>query len=352
VFLDVFVDQALEWVSTRLSELYGTDWPDVVVNLSYGLAAGPKDGSGFLNERLKDWLRQHPRAQLFLPAGNDGLAQGHAVLTPGDGRGAIGWMVPPAGAHSTFAEVWFSGHDPGTRLVLTPPGQAVPVTVSLTAGQAFDLRRANGQVIGRVYGLQGADAGTPGCLICLAPTRPRSAAVPGARAGLWTIAVAGPQGMRAAVHVQSQRGLNPNGGDATESRLVALSATGAQPQQPGTLNAIGPGTGAHIVNGLNEAANRHIATFGPAPCSARPLDPPQDAPLSNPLAHWTSRGVPNGPTHDTVALADRSRALPGQLAPGYRSGSTAVVEGTSFSTACAARAALVAILQPPDPPHG
>lgn len=351
VFLDVFVDQALEWVSTRLSELYGQNWPPVVVNLSYGLAAGPKDGSGFLNARLRDWLDQHPTARLFMPAGNDGLARGHAVLTPGDGRGAICWIVPPGGAHSTFAEVWFSGAGPA-ELVLTPPDQDDAIRIVPAPEQVFDLQHAAGTTIGRVYVLPGATTDTLGCLICLAPTRPRDAAVQGASAGLWTIAVSGPAGLHAAVHVQSQRALNPSGLNARPSGLVALSATGAQPQQAGTLNAIGPGTGAFIVNGLNAAVDRHITEYGAMACTIRPLVPPQDAPLSNPLAHWTSRAGPSGPTHDAAALADRSRALPGQRAPGYRSGTTAVVEGTSFSTALAARAALERILQQAKPPPG
>lgn len=347
VFLDAFVDQALEWVSARLSDLWGPDWPPVVVNLSYGLAAGPKDGSGYLNTRLRGWLQDHPAAVLLMPAGNDGLADGHAVLDPGTGRGTIGWLVPPSDPFSTHAELWPLGDGArGAMLHLTPPGQAAALEVPVAPGRVFDLvdDTAPGDgLAGRIYGLPGGTADKPaGCLICLAATRPRRADAASAPAGLWTVAVSGAPGLRAALHLQSERSLTPHSRAGHPSRLVALTGAGARPQQAGTLNAIGPGTGAIIVNGLG----------GPGAAPDRPACQPADlhgADLSPPsaLARWTSRGDKDArpPLDDGLAFpADRSRSLPGLLAPGYRSGATAVVEGTSFSTALAARERLEAAL--------
>lgn len=356
VFLDVFVDQALEWVAGRLAEMFPQGVPPVVVNLSYGLAAGPKDGSGYLNDRIRSWLRALPQARLFIPAGNDGLTGGHAVLTCHDGRSAIGWMVPPADPLSTHAEVWFTRNDPETRLHLTPPGQDAPITINLAPETVIDLVAGadpQAEPFGRVYVLPGK--GTfkkAGCLVCLGPTRPRRPERPAAPAGLWQIAVSGRGDLRADVTLQSERGLTPHSRMSPPTRLLALSDGGAQPQRSGTLNDIGILTGATLVNGMDLAAQAHLDRFGPGTChrAGAAQDP---APLGEALARWTSRGDPRAapPTSDGMPFpADRSRALPGIPAPGYRSGSSSTVEGTSFSTALASRDALVAlVLSAPQP---
>lgn len=324
VFLDAFVDQALEWVSTRLADLYGADWPPVVLNLSYGLAAGPKDGTGYLETRIRSWLEQHPRIRMFLPAGNDGMAQGHAMLTMAEGQSVIGWMVPPSDRFSTHAEVWLSGDTAGAALVLTPPGMA---SLHLAAGGAAvtDLVVAGTGTIGRVYDLGRTHPdGRPGFLICLAPTRAMRPGVAQAPPGLWQIGVTGAGSLRADVHLQSERSLTPGSRTTAQGRLMALAPGGAAPRREGTLNAIAVGTGAQIIDG------RDMATGRPA--------------------LWTSQGD-GGAAPPFAATdphpADCSRARPGLIAPGYRSGSTAIVHGTSFSTALASRAELLNIAAPP-----
>lgn len=324
VFLDAFVDQALEWVSTRLGDLFGADWPPVVLNLSYGLAAGPKDGTGYLETRIKSWLQQHPRVRMFLPAGNDGMAQGHAMLTVADGRSAIGWMVPPSDRFSTHAEVWLSGETAGARLVLTPPGMT-PLHLAPGDAAVTDLVQARVGIIGRVYDLSRTHpAGRPGFLICLAPTRAMRPDVAQAPAGLWQIGVEGAGSLRADVHLQSERSLTPGSRTNTQGRLMALAPGAAMPRREGTLNAIAVGAGAQIIDGQDMATGRP--------------------------ALWTSQGD-GGATPPFAATepypADCSRARPGLIAPGYRSGSTGIVHGTSFSTALASRAELLNIAAPP-----
>lgn len=324
VFLDAFVDQALEWVSTRLAELYGADWPPVVLNLSYGLAAGPKDGKGYLETRIRSWLKQHPRICMFLPAGNDGMAQGHAKLTMAEGQSVIGWMVPPSDRFSTHAEIWLSGNTAGAELELTPPGMA-PLRLAAGGAAVTNLVVAGTGTIGRVYGLGTAHPdGRPGFLICLAPTRAMRPDVPQAPAGLWRIGVTGGESLRADVHLQSERSLTPGSRTTAQGRLIALAPGAAKPLREGTLNAIAVDTGARIIDG------KDMATGLPA--------------------LWTSQGdgAAASPFAATVAYpADCSRARPGLIAPGYRSGSTAIVHGTSFSTALASRAELLNIAAPP-----
>jgi len=326
VFLEVFVDQALAWVSARLTEAFGKDWPPVVVNLSYGLAAGPKDASGHLNDRLRDWLLAHPQVRFFMPAGNYGLDDKHAVLSPQD-KGGIGWMLPPSDPFTSYAELWFDRRDGDTALILTPPGQGC-LCLPLTPGAVFDLR-SGAATVGRVYMMPGE---TPfrqgGCLIALAPTRPRQIGAARVPCGIWTLAVSGPADLRATLHLQSEHPLKPNSLTNPPSRLISLSEDGPDPRQQGSVNAIGPGTGVTIVNGSNAQTGA--------------------------LSEWTSRGDPEArpALEDGVAFpADRSLVLQGLLAPSYRSGSVAVVEGTSFSTGLASREALLGLISPrPDQP--
>ncbi|MGL6211244.1 MAG: hypothetical protein ACRC14_15590, partial [Paracoccaceae bacterium] len=245
VFLDVFVDQALEWVSVRLRELFGEQYPDVVLNLSYGLAAGPKDRTGYLNSRIRGWRRQNPQVQMFLPAGNDGLIRGHAVLIPDEGKAEIGWLVPPGDRFSTHAEVWFDGGPDVTMSITPPDGTALLFARKSTA--VTDLTDATGLLTGRVYNLReqhGTDR--PGFLICLAPTRPLRTGAKQAPAGIWRIAVQGQPGVTAQVHLQSERNLEPGSHNSSPSRLVKVSDAGAEPQRPGTLNALGFSTGVTI----------------------------------------------------------------------------------------------------------
>jgi hypothetical protein len=350
VFLEVFVDQALSWVEQRLAELFArharpADWPPVAVNLSYGLAAGPKDGTGVLPERLAAFLAAHPTARLFLPAGNDGDVHGHARLTAdGDGR-AVHWLVMPSDPFSTFAELWFAPGTPAehTGITLTPP-HGEPIRFAPRRGErgaaAGDLGdgTAGGATVARAYRLARTARDRQGYVLCIAPTIGRR---PGARvapAGLWTVRLdAAVPGIRADLHLQSERPLVPGSRAGRPSRLLPCapqpapgpgdgSGEAGVVTRRGTLNAVAAATPATVIAGLRGAAVDRVPVV---------------------WGSWGDAGASPPFLPDAAFPAERSATRRDLRAAGYRSGSTAAVAGSSFACALAARRFLLQALGQP-----
>lgn len=308
-FLGVFVDQALAWVEERLANLYGQDLPPVVVNLSYGLAAGPKDGSGAMAQRLAGFLARVPGARLCMPAGNDGAAQGHGQLTAGGEP--LGLVVLPGDNYSVFVEIWLpAGAPAGVALrIAGPAGEGAVIALDGPAPAAVDLGRG-GRLAARLYRLDPADhAGRRGALLCIAPSDAAPASPAEAPAGLWALDLAGtplPAGMAAEVHIQSERPLRQNSRNSHPSRLAPARAEG-------TISDPAAGSGAVIVAGYRAS-------------DGTPLD-------------WSAQGWPAVPAlgPHLAAPAERSAMRRDVMAAGYRSGAVAQVAGTSFASALAAR---------------
>ncbi|MDN5569446.1 MAG: hypothetical protein L0G27_11995, partial [Paracoccus sp. (in: a-proteobacteria)] len=79
----------------------------VVLNISLGLTAGPRDGSSVI-ERLLDAVADHKADDLgpvhvVLPSGNHRMARLRATMQPG---GTLGWQVPPDDQTVTPLEIW------------------------------------------------------------------------------------------------------------------------------------------------------------------------------------------------------------------------------------------------------
>lgn len=112
----------------------------LVINLSFGMQAGAKDGSG-LFERLVRLLvsgRDAP-TDIVMPAGNDNLNRGTARALVGETKNVtkygdiepdetftLNWRVPPSDRSSNFVELWFPAIDPSTKtnieFCVIPPG--------------------------------------------------------------------------------------------------------------------------------------------------------------------------------------------------------------------------------------
>jgi hypothetical protein len=106
----------------------------VVVNLSYGIHAGPHDGSSAL-ERAMDALIESRRLAMcplaiVIPAGNSLLSRCHASvsLDKRQSRG-IDWRIPPDHPRTTFLELWLPhGQAACVKLkLITPTGASVSV---------------------------------------------------------------------------------------------------------------------------------------------------------------------------------------------------------------------------------
>jgi Subtilase family len=100
----------------------------LVVCLSYGIHAGPHDGSSLLECAMDEMLTQRQNAAVVIPAGNNYLARGHArmELAPGTAQTLI-WRIHPDGLTDSFCELWFDEFaedgpkSPSFEVALTPP---------------------------------------------------------------------------------------------------------------------------------------------------------------------------------------------------------------------------------------
>ena len=110
MFIIIALARLIDHVEHRC-QTEGEDYP-VIVNLSFGLSAGPKDGSSLL-DRFIDAIGTHrgpDRAamQFVVPAGNHRLARCYAHLDRPltAERPPLWWHLPPDDPTPSFMEIW------------------------------------------------------------------------------------------------------------------------------------------------------------------------------------------------------------------------------------------------------
>jgi len=317
----------------------------VVINISYGILAGPKDGSGFLEAEIARLVRARndegiPTA-VVLPAGNGYRASCHAEMAlRKDAADAVTLRVQPEDLSVSFAEIWIDDLE-SASLTISPPVGA-PVTLRLSrAAQVTDwqsdrIGAAGASVkvtIGRVY-VRPFPGGRVRVVLALCPTLshddPARTAPPGAY-GL-DLKNLGAAEITARIDVQRDDRLtafpvygrqayldHPNV-DATDPETLSRSMP-----RPGT----GPVSRTGTLSALATSAEANVIVVGGA------LD--RDALAAGAL--YSGAG-PTGPRHwpDLAAVSEESRAHPGILASGTFSGSGAVFSGTSTAAPMVTRA--------------
>lgn len=191
----------------------------LVINFSYGMMAGPKDGSHIFESALKEILSQRsssfasrgvksPPVRLIMPAGNDNLSRGAASIVLGkeghehdfSGKAAretitLPWRIKPGDATANFLEIWT---DASPKKVLDQVRQKMKISITPPGSDTLWLRPLEFNTyqdlgdFGRVYvrrTLTGRGHRLA-LLVCVAPTTLDVACAPLAPAGLWTIKVA------------------------------------------------------------------------------------------------------------------------------------------------------------------
>lgn len=185
----------------------------VVINFSYGMQAGPKDGSHNFERYLKEIVESRTKdgaapVRIAMPVGNDNLARAAASTVMGpqgtsrikrdyaaDPSVTMPWRILPDDATPNFLEIWTEAVDPGVlpevlsnlRLSVTPPDKVTELAVG-------DLTAGGKKILGgfaRVYCevFSGADGRERvRVLVALCPTAPlggKPATL--APAGLWCV---------------------------------------------------------------------------------------------------------------------------------------------------------------------
>lgn len=310
----------------------------LVINLSYGILAGPKDGSGTLESVMEHLSHLSPNdipgiaeVQFVLPMGNGRQSQTAAHLD-GAETNAVTLRLIPDDKTPSFVELWRAadpdgGSAAGAFLTVVPPGTTTPVTIpSIPYDQYQTVTFGCGTKV-RVYSEQRKQDGIKRDLLLLAfpPTLgPTPSSL--ARSGDWQLQCA-PGGTRPVdVFVQRDEGLFGLDSGGRQSRLVdtfyrRFDSTGNWIMEDTTLSANCPvkrtGTVSAFANAASVTRVGGIVerTGKVAPYSARAF-PQQGRPQDG----------------DWLRPSDASPNQPGIPVDGTLSGTKSRLSGTSVAS--------------------
>ena len=301
----------------------------VVINLSFGLTAGARDGSSLL-ERFMDAVSAVAAADLgpvhfVLPTGNNRQSRLFARLKPGED---IGWRIQPDDRTITPIEIWGPVHDgpPDGRfqITVTPPGLA-PTTTAFTAPWQYSLLTgADGAELGRAYytpRLLENGRWREGATVIVNPTCPQFPGEPWAMPGEWRVGIA--PGSLDGVYETSVQRDEVIRGFPREARQSSLHdpAYRAEDEAGRPILSDPPAGGARVVR--DGAFNTYAG--GTRPIRAGAVEA---AGLS--LTSYCST-LGDGQGGDCLLPVDRSHGLSGMIVRGRASGGFSIQAGTSLA---------------------
>lgn len=330
----------LHYILAR-ADVLGPSAPPIVVNLSYGMIAGPHDGTSILEKAIDELieLRQHnakAALRVVLPSGNSRLSRCHAKfdLSGAGKEQALAWRLLPDDPTPSFMEIWLpkpANNPPVCQVVVTTPsGLASP---AIQEGEAWALVDGADVLCKVLYLTTAAPGRTKNMVfIGIAPTVSLESARRVAPFGNWQVKVRKNNAGATTIDAWIQRDDTPYGYpvrgrqsrfDDTEANYPYWDYAGRENEndsvasyvkRDGTINAIGTGCKTTVVGGF-----RRI-DWKPAKYSAggSVIRPP-------------GRGAPMDDGPDAMAVSDDSHAHRGILASGTRSGSTTAMNGTSVA---------------------
>lgn len=353
-----YVLQALRQIMLWADRLDNEKPVPLVVNFSYGILAGPKDGTHYLEREIDRLVEHRNRTQptaVVLPSGNAYRSRTTARFSLESGeRGELDWILLPDDQTPSFLEIWFDempaadGEAP-IDLELVPPLSGLPRrNTTPQSGQALVLEREEKPICGIYFDRPDGNAGTAPSSDCqrrsrlfvaVNPTHSLDEAVSLAPAGVWKIAVKNRSARKVAIDLFIQRddtpaGYRRRGRQSFFDHLLAWerdSQSGDYDQlDPNRCPITGEGTLSAIGNGQGTAssgkANR-VVMVGAA-IEAEEMQP----------ADYSSSGptlTRLGP--DFSAVAEDGHAFRGVLAAGSASGSVVALSGTSMAAPIVAR---------------
>lgn len=323
-------------VEARTGRPVGSVRLPFVVNLSFGLTAGSRDGSSLL-ELFMDAVSMQGAPDLgpvrfVLPTGNHRLSRLHGRLRPGED---LGWRLPPDDRTVTALEIWGPVLDTAPQqkmqVTLTAPGHAPATTAFTDIWQYSLLTDAAGNEIARAYYTPrdlGGGQWREGVTVMTAPTCPERLGEPFAPPGEWRVGVdaAAPAG-RYDVSVQRDEVIRGFHREARQSwlhdpayrvedeagRLILTDADNggsSRVRRSGTFNSYAGGRHSLRAGAVERIDSRLISY-----CSFLPGDEGGDC----------------------LAPVDRAITQPGMLTRGRGSGSFGLMSGSSMAAPQLAR---------------
>jgi len=322
----------------------------VVINFSYGLIAGPHDGTSELERALDAMVQARPdKLRFVLPAGNSHLSRCHAKVkfTQLGQVVDLAWRVQPDDQTPSLLEIWLphEGAMPPSsdriRLSVVTPGGLASSPLGETHNTGVHLLDDNGEIIcAASYVFDPIVPTQRGrFLVELQPTvRLQPTTDPVAPSGVWTIKLHNVS-LKAdqQVHAWIQRDdaaygyptlgrqsyfdqlcyvrFDPQGRAIEEDSHAEQVASPCHVKRAGLINAIATGAETIVLGGFVRK------DFRPARYSAGgPITPKQGGTLD-----------PNYRKPDAMAVSEDSKVHAGVLAAGSRSGSVVALNGTSVA---------------------
>jgi hypothetical protein len=342
--------QALDYIlacADDIAAAEGTGPLPIVVNLSYGVMAGPHDGTAPLEAAMDQLVRvRSAPLRIVLPAGNDYLRRCHARIefpkeVP-EKIHSLQWRVQPNDESASFMRIWLPRHpSPAVEVrITTPEGTASPW---IGPGECWPWPDPKHIRFFAIYCDKVRAGGRPNILLGIAPTEqlatqppcaPAKSVPPTAPSGNWYVEVRrNPRADRKTddirVDAWMERGDTPYGYPVRgrqarfdDPDYVRFDLAGRPEQKDvrssyirrkGTINALATGREVIVVGGFRQSDYSATGYSSAGPLFLAPGTVP-----------WRK-----GP--DVTAVADDSPGLCGVLAAGTRSGSVFAMNGTSVA---------------------
>jgi hypothetical protein len=343
-----YLVQGVRWLCARARQM--APGAKLVINISYGVLAGQKDGGKFLEAQI---AREVTLAQALGQSVHVVYAYGNSLnsqqvaqvqVAPGATSEPLGWTILPDDPVPNFLEIRALTAGPSPRVANLPdgvqvelispdgtpalcaspvPGAAVPPLGAARLGAAARLYHAPARTC----------AGRPDVLgfynLAIAPTVRIDPALPVAPAGEWQIVITNTAQAPVDLVLQIQRGDTAPGFDigGRQSTFVGTAVRVVADGQPGwdvTLPLTNDGTSSAFAN----AAHPHIHTVSADKDVLGDIAP---ADYASKGAPWT--GVPVASDRKVV---DQVFTF-GQMTVGTYSGTTARLSGSSGAAALVSR---------------
>mgnify|MGYP001236494073 CR=1 FL=1 len=332
----------------------------LILNFSYGILAGPKDGTHPLERALDEMVAERKartggETRIVMSAGNSRLLRANAVMTLDAGAAnTIEWLISPDDRTANFVEIWLDGlhltsEPDDVRLTLVPPGGSHAHTLSLGSDRVHLLQDGSTLIAAMTAqrGL-GAEGKRVRVLLAVGPTtRMHDTANTLAPAGRWRITMTNTGGGPVDARLYIQRDGTP-AGYPFKGRTSRFDHTQAYERDPVSRNFSHPATTCPIRRDDSLSA---IAT-GTTSIIVGAMSTDE-----GPQGVIPSRYSSTGPTRNSKtiahsAIADFGGVGGGMVAAGTLSGSWVIMNGTSVAAPQVVRALADAIAAVPSPNRG
>ncbi len=259
----------------------------LVINISYGAAAGPHDGTSVLDAAITQMLDQRDDLAIVVAAGNlyPGLVGDTAggperrlhaeVHLAAGATQELAWQLPFDGTDDHFLELWPRGPDANHAaapldVMLRPPSATADGCPLVSPARAMflcfdDSEQPSAAVISQQCapnsGAGATPAGRP--LVLIAVAGAQAGAERAAPAGRWTVQLRNPANLPLTVHAWIERcdGTFGGGGRQSHFSLDEAACTGRQ-----TLGSLANGAGPVVVGGTVRASGQvaEYSSSGPS----------------------------------------------------------------------------------------